>query len=326
MKKIGILIIGLVLLTGCVEERITSNKIFDPFQTSIKVESQFFDLDTISLKEIEGKKGTKIYFLRESFDVDSTDKISLELKEFYTISDLIKNNIRTITQDNELLESSGVIYLNFTKNGEELKLKDSTTIRVRFPISLSKQDKIFNGKIDSISQMSWSETEAYFMVLRFNKKYQIDMGYNVTLDSLPYYQELWRKQDSIYEETVESYNNIDKKVGAAVSLTNLGWINVDRFVEKPTTRDLLLTNSLEVEGIVMYVVYDNLNSFTSYYPDETENIILTDVPVLENTSLVAVAINEKQLYAQKILVADKDSMQLSLQPINQTELDKLFGK
>ncbi|WP_430426276.1 hypothetical protein [Maribacter litoralis] len=326
MKKIGILIIGLVLLTGCVEERNTSNKIFDPFQTSIKVESQFFDLDTISLKEIEGKKGTKIYFLRESFDVDSTDKISLELKEFYTISDLIKNNIRTITQDNELLESSGVIYLNFTKNGEELKLKDSTTIRVRFPISLSKQDKIFNGKIDSISQMSWSETEAYFMVLRFNKKYQIDMGYNVTLDSLPYYQELWRKQDSIYEETVESYNNIDKKVGAAVSLTNLGWINVDRFVEKPTTRDFLLTNSLEVEGIVMYVVYENLNSFTSYYPDDTKNIILTDVPVLENTSLIAVGIKNKQLYAQKILVEDKDSLQLSLQPINQTELDKLFGK
>ena len=326
MKKIGILIIGLVFITGCVKERNTSNKIFYPFQTSTKVESQFFDLDTISLKEIEGKKGTRIYFFRDSFDVNSTDKITLELKEFYNISDLIKNNIRTITQDNELLESSGVIYLNFTKNGEELKLKDSTTIRVRFPISLSEQDKIFNGKMDSTSQMSWSETEAYFMVLRFNKKYQIDIGYDVTLDSLPYYKELWRKQDSIYNETISSYNNIDKKVGAAVSLTNLGWINVDRFVEKPTTRDFSLTNSLEVEGIVMYVVYDNLNSFTSYYPDDTENIILTDVPVMENTSLVAVSIKNKQLYAQKILVDDKDSMQLSLQPINQTELDKLFGK
>ncbi|HDZ07207.1 hypothetical protein LCGC14_0559820 [marine sediment metagenome] len=326
MKKIGILIIGLAFLMGCVEEKDTRNNIFDPFQTSAKVESQYFDLDTISLKEIEGKKGTKIYFLREFFDVDSTDKISLELKEFYNISDLIKNNIRTITEDNELLESSGVIYLNFTKNGEELKLKDSATMRVRFPFSLSEQDKIFNGKMDSISQMSWSETKAYFMVLRFNKKYQIDMGYNVTLDSLPYYQELWRKQDSIYNETVSSYNNIDKKIGAAVSLTNLGWINVDRFVEKPTTRDFSLTNSLKVEGIVMYVVFDNLNSFTSYYPVDTENIILTDVPVLENTSLIAVGIKNKQLYAQKILVDDKDSMQLSLQPINQTELDKLFGK
>lgn len=326
MKKIGILIIGLVFIMGCVKERNTINKIFDPFQTSTKVESQFFDLDTISLKEIEGIKGTKIYFLRESFDVDSTDKISLELKEFYNISDLVKNNIRTITQDNDLLESSGVIYLNFTKNGEELKLKDSTTIRVRFPISLSAHDKIFNGKMDSTSQMSWSETEAYFMVLRFNKKYQIDVGYDVTLDSLPYYQELWRKQDSIYDETVSSYNNIDKKVGAAVSLTNLGWINVDRFVEKPTTRDFSLTNSLEVEGIVMYVVYDKLNSFTSYYPDDTENIIFTDVPILENTSLIAVGIKNKQLYAQKILVDGKDSMQLSLQPINQIELDKLFGK
>lgn len=326
MKKIGILIIVLAFLMGCVEEKDTRNKIFDPFQTRVKVESQYFDLDTISLKEIEGKKGTKIYFLREFFDVDSTDKISLELKEFYNISDLIKNNIRTITEDDELLESSGVIYLNFTKNGEELKLKDSTSMRVKFPFSLSKQDKIFNGKMDSLNQMSWSETEAYFMVLRFNKTYQIDMGYNVTLDSLPYYQELWRKQDSIYDKTIGSYENIDKKVGSAVSLTNLGWINVDRFVEKPTTMDFSFTNSLEVDGIVMYVIYDNLNSFTSYYPDETENIILTGVPVLENTSLIAVGIKDKQLYAQKIRVGDKDSMQLSLQSINQTELDKLFKK
>ena len=131
MRKIGILIFGLTFLISCVEEKDTRNNIFDPFQTSAKVESQFFDLDTIALKEIEGKNGTKIYFLRESFDVDATDKISLELKEFYNISDLIRNNIRTITHDNKLLESSGVIYLNFTKNGEELKLKDSSTMRVR---------------------------------------------------------------------------------------------------------------------------------------------------------------------------------------------------
>ena len=327
MKKIGIsVILGLTFLMGCLEDKDTRNKVFNPFQTNGKVESQFFNLDTIELKEITGKKGTKIYFLRESFDVDSTDKISLELKEFYNISDLIKNNIRTITQNNELLESSGVIYLNFKKNGEELKLKDSSTIGVRFPLDLSNQDKIFNGKMDSIGQISWSETEAYFTVLRFNKQYQIDIGYEVTLDSLPYYQELWRKQDSIYEKTIDSYNNIDKEVGASVSLTNLGWINVDRFVEKPTMMDLSFTNSLEVDGIVMYLVYENLNSFTSYYPDETENIILTDIPVLENTSLVAVGIKDKQLYAQKILVSDKGLMKLSLQSINQAELDKLFKK
>ena len=325
MKKI-LPILGLAFLMSCINEKDSKNIFFNPFEASTKQESQFFDLDTLGLKEIIGEKGTRIYFIRENFDIDSTDKITMELKEFYSISDLLKNNIRTVTEDNELLESSGVIYLNFKRNGKELELRDSSTIRVRFPIEFSKKDKIFTGQMDSISQMSWSETEAYFMVLRFDKKYQIEVDYDVTLDSLPYYQELWRKEDSIYEKTVGSYNKIDKEIGTSVSLTNLGWINVDRFIEMPTLIDLALTNSLEIDGIVIYVIYDNLNSFTSFYPSDTKRIIQSEIPILERTSIIAVGIKEGQLYAQKIPIKDDTEMKLDLKAVNETELNELFEK
>lgn len=326
MKKI-IPILGLAFLMGCITEKDSKNNVFNPFQTSTKQKSQFFDLDTIGLKEIIGEKGTRIYFIRENFDIDSTDKITMELKEFYSISDLLKNNIRTVTEDNELLESSGVIYLTFkSTNGKELKLRDSTSIRVRFPIDFSKQDKIFTGQMDSINQMSWSETESYFMVLRFDKKYQIDVGYDVTLDSLPYYQEKWRKEDSVYEKTLGSYNKIENKVGTSISLTNLGWINVDRFIDKPTVIDLALTNSLEIDGIIIYVIYDDLNSFTSFYPDDTKNIIHTEIPILDNTSIIAVGIKDGQLYAQKIPVKDDTEMKLDLKAVNEKGLNELYKK
>lgn len=326
MKKLSFIIFGLLLFLNCAKEKESKNKIFNPFKVSENVQNQIFDLDTIQLKEIIGKHGTKIYFHRNSFDVNSTDKISLELKELYNLSDLIKSNTRTVTNENELLESSGVIYLNFKSNGEDIYLKDSSRISVRFPFDLKAQERIFNGETDSIGQTSWSITESYFTVFRYDKTYGIDIGHDITLDSLPYYKELWRKQDSVYEKTIGSYENIEKSIGSAVSLTNLGWINVDRFVEQPTKMDFSLTNSLEIDGIIIYVVYDNLNSFTSYYPDETKSIILTDIPILEGTSLIAVGIKDKQLFAQKMTIEEKETMSLSLKPIIRTELDRLFKK
>ena len=59
MKKIGILIFGLLILTSCAEEKDTVNKNFDPFQNNDEIKSQFFDLDTIGLKEVVGKKGRR---------------------------------------------------------------------------------------------------------------------------------------------------------------------------------------------------------------------------------------------------------------------------
>jgi len=327
MKKILVLIIGILLFHSCSEEKVSQNKIFNPFQNKETVgESQFFSLDTVQLKEITGKYGTKIYFDRNSFNLKGSDKVILELKELYSIQDLITNNIRTITKENNLLESSGVIYLNLTRNGEKLNLPDNSNIRVEFPLIFSKKDKLFNGEMDSLGQISWSELKSYFTVLKFDQKYKIDMPHNVILDSLPYYEELWRKQDSIYEKTFGRFDRIEKRVGTLLSFNKLGWINIDKFVEKPAQMDFTFINSLDVEGLIVYALYDSLNSFISYYPDETKDIILKEIPVLEKTHFIVVGIKDGQLFAQKILVNENKTIELSLKDINQTELNKLFEK
>lgn len=326
MKKIIALIFGVIFCLGCVDDKVANNKIFNPFLDIKSAESQYFNLDTIQLKEITGKYGTKIYFDRNSFNLKGSDKIILELKELYSIQDLITNNIRTITKENDLLESSGVIFINLTRNGEKLKLPDNSNIKVEFPLILSNQDKLFNGEVDSLGQISWSELESYFTVLKFDQKYQIDMPHDVILDSLPYYEELWRKEDSVYEKTFGRFDRIEKRVGTLLSFNKLGWTNVDKFVEEPSQMDFTFTNSLEVEGLVVYALYDNLNSFISYHPDETKDIVLNDVPVLEKTYFIVVGIKDGQLFAQKVLVNEKRTIELNLKNINQAELNKLFEK
>ena len=326
MKNLLIILFGAFLLSSCNEEKVAENKIFNPFQINENVQSQIFELDTIQLKEITGKYGTKIYFDRNSFIVKGSDKITMELKEFYNIQDLIENNIRTLTKDNELLESSGVIFLNFKSNGEDIELAGNSTIGVRFPIELSKRDQLFSGTIDTTSQISWTQTESYFTVMRYDKTYAIDIQFEITLDSLPYYRELWRKQDSIYELTANPTEKIESKVGTALTFNKLGWINIDRIVEQTEKRHFSINNEKEVDGIVIYIVYENLNSFTSYYPEDTKNILLMDIPIVENTSLIAVGLKDKSLFAYKAPIKDKKAFNLSLKPIMQTELEELFEK
>ncbi|WP_299441619.1 hypothetical protein [uncultured Aquimarina sp.] len=326
MKKLSFIIFGLLVVLSCSKEKKSTNKVFNPFKVIENSQNQIFNIDTIQFKKITGKYGTEIYFNRDSFDVDSADKISLELKEFYDISDLIKNNIPTITKDNKLLESSGVIFLNFKKNGKKINLKDSSSITIKFPVHLSGQDKIFNGEVDSIGQLSWSKTDSYFSIIRFNKKIHIDEPYDITLDSLSYYQDLWRKRDSIYELTASDQEKIESRVISNLLINKLGWINIDRFIEESIKKDFSVMNDKALDGIIFYTIYENLNSFTSYYPAETENILLTDIPILENTFLIAVGIKDGELFAQKILMNDKKSIKLSLKAINQNELNELLKK
>ncbi len=326
MKKLGILLFGLLFLTNCVEEKETVNKKFDPFQNNDEIKSQFFDLDTIGLKEVVGKKGTIIYYNRDYFNVDSTDKITLELREYYELSDLIKSNIRTLTDDNELLESSGVVFLEFKKNGQKINLKDDNNISIRFPLEFSGKDRIFNGKIDSIGQISWSQTESFFTVLRYDKEYAIDVPHEVTMDSLPYYQELWRKQDSIYEAKYGAYDRIKESVGNSVSLDNLGWLNIDRYVENPSKMDFEINNPRDVDGIIIYFVYDDYNSFTSFIPNNKDHISLKRIPIVPNTSIVAVSTKGKQLFAEKLPIEKRQPIKLKLKKISGSELVKLFEK
>lgn len=119
MKNLTILICILLifgLFTNCEREK----QEFQPtnhLQKFSQVESQIFELDNTSWQLVRGKLGTEIYFVRDNFEIEENHKITLELKEFYDSEELLYNNINTITNKNELLESNGVIFIDFKTNG-----------------------------------------------------------------------------------------------------------------------------------------------------------------------------------------------------------------
>ncbi len=133
LLTISIISLILAFSISCKDDKKVELKPENYLQELNEVELQIFELDTISFSKIEGKNGTEIWFKREAFEVNDNQKITVQLKEFYDFKELIFNNINTITNKGELLESSGVIYLDFLADGKSLKLKENNRIGVKFP-------------------------------------------------------------------------------------------------------------------------------------------------------------------------------------------------
>lgn len=75
---------------------------------------QEFCIDNSRDTAIKGEDGTIIYFNANTFDVpeDVTECISIRLHEWYKKSDIIRDNVTTITEDKEILVSEAMFKLD----------------------------------------------------------------------------------------------------------------------------------------------------------------------------------------------------------------------
>ena len=147
MKKYLLIIIGLSLFS-CEKEN-TSN--LKEIESQLKTDNLYtteFILknDTV----IKGKLGTEIFIPKDLFSNYTEGKVTLELKEFYSKEDMILNGLSTITDKDELLESSGMIYINFTEEGKQLEIQNGKLYEVNLPNKPLKNSNIYTNENDSI--------------------------------------------------------------------------------------------------------------------------------------------------------------------------------
>ena len=147
MKKFILILISL-LLFSCEKEN-SSN--LEMIKSQLKTDNLFttkFILknDTV----IKGKLGTQIFIPKDLFSNYTNGQITLELKEFYSKEDMILNGLSTITNQDELLESSGMIYINFTESEKQLEIKNGKLYNVILPSKSLNKSNIYTNKSDSI--------------------------------------------------------------------------------------------------------------------------------------------------------------------------------
>ena len=112
----------------------------NPESENIKIEKITFPTSTYTIDSkrdttIFGEQGTRIFICANSFrfeDNSIKDSITIELKEFYKMSDIAISNLST-TSEGKLIETGGMIYINVSSNGKTLELMDDKKIVVHFP-------------------------------------------------------------------------------------------------------------------------------------------------------------------------------------------------
>lgn len=115
------------------EETIDFAQVFSSMEKPLQIQSIYNKRDTV----ITFKEGTILTIRANSFVTESeenllTSNIELSVGEYYDLDDLLSNNLNTQTK-NGLLETGGTIYIEAKSGGQKCKLKDGSTIDIKFP-------------------------------------------------------------------------------------------------------------------------------------------------------------------------------------------------
>lgn len=111
---------------------------------------QNFELNTNLDTTLICKQGTVLTIHRSSFLIASNlaevkGTITLQVKEYYSISDILSARLTTHSGDN-ILETGGMLFIQASSDGELCKLKDNSPIDISFPFAEKKDSMLlFSG-------------------------------------------------------------------------------------------------------------------------------------------------------------------------------------
>ncbi len=104
--------------------------------TNLTPAAESFEISPSEETLLTGAKGTKLFIPADAFQfADGTTpatRVKIELKECYTLSDMIAENLST-SSGNRILETAGMIYIKASADGKELTVKEGKAFVVAFP-------------------------------------------------------------------------------------------------------------------------------------------------------------------------------------------------
>lgn len=125
---------------------------------------QNIEIDPTTDNTIVGQQGTTVLISANSL-VDEqgkpiSAKTNIQLKECYSIADIVASNLQTV-HNGEILQTRGMIYLTATTpDGKTVSIDKSKPIRFEMPVSSNSPDaKFFKGTRDESGNINWTTVE-----------------------------------------------------------------------------------------------------------------------------------------------------------------------
>jgi hypothetical protein len=244
----------LVILLGCEKETVLTETVnggnggsFTPtsnvmaiFEDNLEDATQTFNANSsTSYQTLTGIKGYTFTFGPNTFTYSNGSPVngSFEIQyiEATTKNEMLKLNRPTFTNNGELLESGGIVYLNATQNGQQLSINDAEPVAITIPTDNPMSMQYFVGRSDTIDDFGWD--------LEDNE----DVTIGGTADST-----FEQGNFLIYEFTMDS----------------VGWINCDYFYstgDPLTGVEVILPDTFNGGNSLVFIFYENINAVANLH-------------------------------------------------------------
>ena len=316
------------------------NKLNDVLK-KIDAPAQFFKVSSKKQSTVTGKRGTKIVINPNDLEFVSGgglgSEINVELKELVNQTELLRSNTITVA-DGKPLISGGAYYINLTADKKQLKLKANRKLTVSFPtIGNTDNMDIFYGNRDNTERINWTLNNEGIAVKNAKTEAKIEVfeDYRNTSDSS---SEIDLIIGHIENEKVKPISKADKakndkfvklytKVYEEISVSQLGWINVDMYDVSELSDINFTFKDDSVKYFNVYVVFKGINSVLQEYWSKN-NTSIKNVPIGQKVKLIAYTFKNEKLVAHQseLITAKNQSINLEFKEIAESDIKKLFSR
>ncbi|MCR9287017.1 MAG: hypothetical protein NXI23_06455 [Bacteroidetes bacterium] len=214
---------------------------------------------------------TKGIFVNQNGELVAGD-VELEILELFTKSEMVKYNRLPIASTKVALDSGGEIMIIARKNGEELKLAPNAKMLITTTNSdaNSEMELFYGVNVDeplapNNQIFAWEEADQ-----------NPDTWDNVNA---------WEWQDSLTQNW---------SFGYVFETTQLGWINIDRFLKEPnlelTEVCMDLPNSYDPTNTVAFIVFEEINSVMPLWANaDLEMFCQLNIPIDYKVKMVVIS-------------------------------------
>jgi hypothetical protein len=287
-------------------------------------ESQFFLIDPRHDTTIYGAEGTIVHIPATALACNT--KVEVELKEFYSMADLMINDLSTVS-DGQMIETGGSIYLNAKEHKTQKAVNINQQIGLDVAFTNGKNDpemEIFikdptSKKMNWIvpkkskSVHKWSMTET---VLDAEGNVIETKTYNSKKEWEDHLLEVAKKKKEEEEVFAKQQDNYEK-----LKVYNLGYINCDKFPSEPK----MLFAVVPDDSIVAeyFIVFDDVKGVLKGN-NQGPTVSFGEVPKDRRCTLIAVSLNgdKAHFYKKSVALNDAKNTKVDLQPVPKSYVDQ----
>jgi hypothetical protein len=290
-------------------------------------ESQYFLINPMRDTTIYGKEGTEIHIPPTA--LTSRKLVSIKLKEFYSLADLMINDLSTVS-DGEMIQTGGSIYLEAREHQTEKKVTINPNLGLDIAFTGGRDDpkmEVFIKDPHS-DKMNWirpSKTEVTMTKSWSMTETILDPETNEVISSKTYNSKKeWEDHLNKKAEEKKTADIVIAKKKAnyeKLKVYDMGYINCDRFPDEPKIQFMVAADDSIVAEY--FVVFDNVRGVLK---GETRgnSVDFVTIPSDKAARLIAVSFqgDKTYFYSQNFIAKNTPNAKVALRPVPKSVVDQ----